>query len=58
MQAPIIARLAARNGADMAAAAISFGRGFLLLTAAPLTRGAVPGLGACVVLANVLLSRS
>lgn len=42
VQAPINARLSAHVGDGMAAAAISFGVGFLLLAAVTLMRGAVP----------------
>ena len=44
VQAPINARLAAHSGDGMAAAAISFGVGFALLTVATVARGAVPSL--------------
>lgn len=42
-QAPINARLAAHVGDGVAAAAISFGVGFLVLGALTLARGTVPG---------------
>ena len=44
VQAPINARLAVHSGDGMAAAAISFGVGFLLLAGVTAARGAVPPL--------------
>ncbi len=44
-QAPINARLASHVGDPVAAAAISFLVGFLVLAAVAVARGAVPGLG-------------
>ena len=44
VQAPITARLASHAGDPFAAAAISFGVGFLVLAAITIARGGVPGI--------------